>query len=370
MSTAGGSDVEKKAGGLSPGVKVRLVGLTGRPELNGTRGSLVAFDDSKGRWQVRLENEKTPKLFKPDNLEPADLQEKLPSERKPLPKEQLSPDEAVDWINSAIDEFEALLLPLQLEEDTGKIRKQFKQLSLLVHPDKNKHPEADAAFKKVFGAMEKLVDPMEQRVALRRAKSKALGRDVGLNENDGQYWWQQASVDEMEKAFRDMESRLEKQGIFDQEKQGFVRATGVNEDTLWITAESAKDLYDKDLALFIDARDVSDFAKSHVDGAHSLPGHTMEQLSTLTYTSTFRLIVENPEQNVIVYSDNGSQMSRCINVARALRGNNRIQAHRVLRLKSGLNDWKRHGYPVQGDTRALFAGQVLGNSMMRLGGLS
>jgi len=332
----------------------------------------VAFDEGKGRWQVNLKD--GTKLLKADNLESCGAEEgkRKPApqarparQRRALPTEPLSPEEAVDWIERACDEFEVLLLPMQLEEDPGKIRKQYRQLSLLVHPDKNPHPAASSAFKKLFGAMQTLSDPMEQRVALRRARQRATGVDSGPDE--GVRWWEAASVDEMERAFRDMEQKYDKMGFFDIDRQVLAGRTGVDEDQLWASPELGRDLLQKDLAIFLDSRNTTDFDVSHVRGAHSLPGHTMDQLVNIEMTPAFRLVMGNPEQTVIVYSDNGSKLSRCVNVARALRTSPRILAQRVLRLSGGLNLWKRNGFPVDGDTRALFAGQVLGDSMMRLG---
>ena len=40
---------------------------------------------------------------------------------------------------------------------------RYRKISLSVHPDKNKHPQADAAFRKVYGAFETLSDPQQQR---------------------------------------------------------------------------------------------------------------------------------------------------------------------------------------------------------------
>merc|ERR1711924_34804 len=172
----------------------------------------------------------------------------------------------------------------------------------------------------------------------------------------------------MEKVFRDMEQKYEKMGFFDVDRRFISRNTGIDEDVLWISVEAAKDLYDKDLALFFDSRNTTDFDVSHVRGARAMPGHTMEQLAGIGSTPAFREALGNPEQTMIVYSDNGSKLSRCVHVSRALRMSlPASQACRVLRLTGGLNAWKRNGFPVDGDTRALFAGQVLGNSMMRIG---
>lgn len=362
---------------LESGMSVRLKGLKAKPELNGKIGRLKEFVEEKGRWTVQING--TDSLLKEDNLELAPVSaepdvgadasqspQALVPKRRPLPTTQLSPEEAVDWVNSAADEFEMLLLPLELEEDPSKIRKQFRQMSLLVHPDKNTHPDANAAFRKLFGAMETLSEPMDQRVALRKAKTKAGGKDNGPT--TGEHWWQQASVDEMEKAFREMEAKMQKMGFFDADRTWMSFAQGVNEDSLWITVEAAKNLLDKDLALFFDARNTTDFDVSHVEGARSMPGHTMGQLASIEKTAAFKEAARNPEQTMVVYSDNGSQLSRCVYVARALRMRlPKWQAVRVLRLTGGLNLWKRHGFPVKGDTRALFAGKVLGNSMMRVG---
>lgn len=389
MSTPSGSEVPKsdKQPALREGKRVRLAGLKACPELNGKLGKLIQFDGEKGRWQVKLKD--STKLLKADNLVPCDdaeddgqdkhgttehrTGEQTPVEvkpRRPLPTKDLSPEEAIEWIQSAADEFELLLMPLQLEEDVGKIRKKFRSISLLVHPDKNKHPDAENAFKKLFGAMEKLTDPVEQRVALRKARQKALGQDVGgpADGTDLTPWWKEASVDDMEKAFREMEQKFQKMGLFDHDKRGWEQSTGVSEDELWISCEQAKDLLQRDLAFFVDARNTTDFQVSRARGAYSLPGHTMEQLYGIESTNTFNMIVESPEQTVIVYSDNGSQMSRCIHVSRALRQSSRVISHRVLRLRGGLNHWKRLGFPVDGDPRALFAGQVLGDGVLRLGG--
>jgi hypothetical protein len=57
------------AASLEPNGHVRVVGLKAKPELNGMDGTLVAFDESKGRWATRLSSGKMLEV-KPDNLEP------------------------------------------------------------------------------------------------------------------------------------------------------------------------------------------------------------------------------------------------------------------------------------------------------------
>jgi len=50
------------------GKKVRLTGLKAKPELNEQEGTLVCFDEVKGRWQTKLTNGQMLEV-KPDNLE-------------------------------------------------------------------------------------------------------------------------------------------------------------------------------------------------------------------------------------------------------------------------------------------------------------
>lgn len=55
------------ATGLCPGTIVRLHGLKSRPDLNGVPGMTIAFDNGKGRWQVRMEGRED-MLLKEENL--------------------------------------------------------------------------------------------------------------------------------------------------------------------------------------------------------------------------------------------------------------------------------------------------------------
>ena len=59
---------------LSPGSRVHIAGLKGRPELNGRSGVAGRFDAAKGRYEVAVEGEAEAVLLKPANLhqEPLD----------------------------------------------------------------------------------------------------------------------------------------------------------------------------------------------------------------------------------------------------------------------------------------------------------
>ena len=127
---------------------------------------------------------------------------------------------------------------------------------------------------------------------------------------------------------------------------------------LFIEVEAAERARAADIVFFVDARDVSDFERSHVTGALSLPGHTIEQLQKLTSHPTVLALARSPASLVVVYSDNGSKLSRCVHVCALLRQLLR-NPERVRRLSGGLNGWKRAGCPVRGDARTMFAGQHL-----------
>mmetsp|Transcript_43544 Transcript_43544/g.81808 ORF Transcript_43544/g.81808 Transcript_43544/m.81808 type:complete len:574 (+) Transcript_43544:56-1777(+) len=57
---------------ISSSTRVRIKGLTGRPELNGRVGKALRFVKDKGRWQVRLDGEADDSslALKEDNLQP------------------------------------------------------------------------------------------------------------------------------------------------------------------------------------------------------------------------------------------------------------------------------------------------------------
>mmetsp|Transcript_73403 Transcript_73403/g.197758 ORF Transcript_73403/g.197758 Transcript_73403/m.197758 type:complete len:222 (-) Transcript_73403:108-773(-) len=67
-TAAPGSGQEQGQGALRVGMSVRVVGLMGRPELNGLEGVLSAFEEARSRWKVDLVNGVS-KLFKDTNLE-------------------------------------------------------------------------------------------------------------------------------------------------------------------------------------------------------------------------------------------------------------------------------------------------------------
>ena len=53
---------------FAAGTRVRIKGIQSQPQLNGTPGTLVSFDDEKGRWKVACPSSGF-KMLKPENLE-------------------------------------------------------------------------------------------------------------------------------------------------------------------------------------------------------------------------------------------------------------------------------------------------------------
>ncbi|CAM9586891.1 unnamed protein product, partial [Ascophyllum nodosum] len=53
-----------------------------------------------------------------------------------------------------------------------EIKRQYRRLALALHPDKNRHPDAEAAFKKLAAAFEKLIDPAQQAACLAETTRK------------------------------------------------------------------------------------------------------------------------------------------------------------------------------------------------------
>mmetsp|Transcript_55911 Transcript_55911/g.175352 ORF Transcript_55911/g.175352 Transcript_55911/m.175352 type:complete len:552 (-) Transcript_55911:123-1778(-) len=132
--------------------------------------------------------------------------------------------------------------------------------------------------------------------------------------------------------------------------------TGVFRDTdfehlLQVSVDEARDLEGSGGAVFLDARDESEFATSRLPGAR----HRAE-LARLGESPELQRGFREPGLSVVVYSDNGMALSRCMHLARDLRQNPQVQAGRVLRLTGGLNAWKEAGYPVEGDPRLMVRG--------------
>jgi len=65
----GGKAWEDEVVDLLPGLRIRVVGLATRPELNGQLGTLEVYDEGRRRWKVAMDDGSV-KLFRMANLEP------------------------------------------------------------------------------------------------------------------------------------------------------------------------------------------------------------------------------------------------------------------------------------------------------------
>merc|ERR1711865_165752 len=101
------------------------------------------------------------------------------------------------------------------------------------------------------------------------------------------------------------------------ERDGFSRM-GLDASSAWIEPSDAKRHFDSGNAIFVDVRDAFEFLRSHVPGALQLDSMLVFVLET---TDEYETIVSEPDKIIILYSDNGSQISRCGSVAQALRDN-------------------------------------------------
>ncbi|CAJ1404968.1 unnamed protein product [Effrenium voratum] len=289
--------------------------------------------------------------------------------RRPLPGRTLSATEIIEWIADAVDVFETLLLPLEPISE-AHARQQYKQLLLLVHPDKNRNPGATDAFRKLFDALAVIVDPALQNRALRAkgGTSKPGGDGPGFgfpgfagfgfgffDEYGGvgglvAAVFSQENVDESERVLHEQCELLESMGRYD------------GSTKTWIDPQQAKELWDSDQVTFVDVRDADEYQTSRIEGALNLNWALASMASRL---EEFKVIAAAPEKLVVVYSDNGSQLSRCGQVAESLTYS--LRQHRVRRLRRGLNAWKRQGFPVHGSRQTYFARQQLGNNVAKLG---
>jgi len=143
------------------------------------------------------------------------------------------------------------------------------------------------------------------------------------------------------------------------EKLGMFEDT-VLETLLWIDSKQASALLQEGVAIFVDARDWTDFQVSRVRSAVSLPYNVADKL--VSDMPAWKLIGEQPSKTIVVYSDTGRQNTYCAHVARRLRNRHDVKTHRVLRLIGGLNEWKRDELDVEGDAREMIDGIAVASS--------
>ena len=288
----------RDAGQWTKGMMVLLQGLSAEAELNGRSGVIAIWDAERARYDVRLANRVV--RAKPAHLAIHPLQKQREANEQSRGDEvvfmtedakvaragtyavKLDPqfwyDQALERVFDSANEFEVLELPVEFTEDFTRIRKQYRKISLSVHPDKNKHPQADAAFRKVYGAFETLSDPASQRrllfeLGLNLATTEAEKRmyeKAGAEDDDDltfQWWWE-ATVPDVEKAAEEAEG-----AEMDMYAASWV-SDGLGDDVKdvrWIGIRKAFGLHGKGRAIFIDCREHADCTAGIIPGAWHVP---------------------------------------------------------------------------------------------------
>lgn len=281
-------------------------------------------------------------------------------------------DQALERVFDAANEFEVLELPVELTEDFSRIRKQYRKISLAVHPDKNKHPQADAAFRKVYGAFETLSDPASQRrllftlglnLAATDAEKKLYERAGAEDDDDLLFqWWWEATVPDVEKAAEEAEGA----------EMDLYAASWVSDglgddvkDVRWMGIRKAQQLHERDRAIFIDCREHGDYGAGMIPGAWHVPMAAVQRygiVNVLGPELIHTLLSTKRHSLIVVYSNVATPFSRCRAFCRWLlrAGHSTLPAARFRRLRGGIFGWQHRGGQV---AKALGNGQEANRQM-------
>ncbi|CAK0886788.1 unnamed protein product, partial [Prorocentrum cordatum] len=226
---------------IADGKKVTIRGLLQQKEYNGKNGQIKGFDAETGRYQVKvvvlakehagmLGGQETVIQLKFENIElhrdQVERDNVLSGDeivllgagdaKRALYEARLDPqywyDKAIDRVFAARNDFEVLDLPAQEIKELGTLKRQYRKISLAVHPDKNSHPQAADAFRKVYGAFETLMDARQQRRLLwiLGKLDQSAEEQVTFEEEEEDelfQWWWEASVPEIEKQAAEFEGQ-------------------------------------------------------------------------------------------------------------------------------------------------------------------
>src|SRR3989454_6164345 len=106
-----------------------------------------------------------------------------------------------------------------------------------------------------------------------------------------------------------------------------------------IDAERARELHDTDAAVFLDVREREEWDESHIPAATHIPRGWLE--------SRIEQALPDHSRAIVAYCASGN---RSTFAARTLE---ELGYENVVSLSGGINDWKRHGYPLEVSTGAL-----------------
>lgn len=266
-------------------------------------------------------------------------------------------DQAVERILNARHEFEVLSLPPRWTgADVGPIKRAYRKASASVHPDKNSHPQAVDAFRKVYGAFETLLD-LKQQWRLLFVLGKLEGDETTLfdleaEEEERFEWWWQANVPEMERQAAEAEGgELEAIG----EKWISDGKGGSVDEVGWVGLSAAIRMHQEGSAIFLDCRERWEFDLEHISSAHSVPMRDfvdfgLQGVYGPWVSDVLRTKAASPIVPIIVYSEVATPFSRCRALCRwLLRAGHSgsISAARLRRLRGGIFGWRHNKGPVQ-----------------------
>ena len=282
-----------------------------------------------------------------------------------------SRDPNVERVLHAANEFETLDLPIAPIDNMAEVRKLFRRISLVVHPDKNDHPQATAAFRKVFGAFNTLCDTSQQKrrlvelqaAAVRATLSKELseiqeavdragnGDEEDEDEDEAREeveWWREASVEEMDMAAEEAEG-ADMDALISRNTTS--AGSGGSVDVVrWIGTRKAIAMQRADRAIFIDCREPGDFAQGSVPGAYNVPmSLALSRRGGIVDVMGKKLIetlkLTKPHALLVIYSNVATPFSRDRAFCRLLLSAAHQTLHplRLRRLRGGIVGWRRRG---------------------------
>lgn len=370
----------RDAGQWKKGMMVLLRGLSADEwrDFNGRSGVVSSWDTERGRYDVRLANRVV--RVRPPCLDVHPLQKQRDANDANRGDEvvfldddakaaragtyavKLDPqfwyDQALERVFNASNEFEVLELPAQFTDDFTRIRKQYRKVSLSVHPDKNKHPQADAAFRKVYGAFETLSDPVQQRrllfelgfnLAASEAEKEAWAKAGAEDDDDVMFqWWWEATVPDVEKAAEEAEGA--EMDLY--AAQWVSDGLGGNVDDIrWVGIKKAQGLHEAGRAIFIDCRERHDHGGGTIPGAHHVPMSAVMRYGIVNVLGNelIHLILSTKRHAlIIIYSNVATPFSRCRAFARWMlrAGHSTLPAARFRRLRGGIFGWEKRGGKV------------------------
>jgi len=362
-------------------VKIRCMKNEDEAQYNGKNGQIKDFDPETGHYHVKvvilaeqgkglLGTQETILFLRYENIElHQDQVEKdrlltgdeivllgAGDAKRSLYETRLDPqywyDKAIERVFEAKNDFEVLDLPVQLTEDLSILKRQYRKISLAVHPDKNSHPQATDAFRKVYGAFETLMDLKQQRRMLWiLGKLNASQEEQITFEEDEEdelfQWWWEASVPQMEKQAAEVDGQH-----FDDFGAMWISdgLGGDVDDVKWVGLETAKRLHKNGEAIFIDCRDRVEFSHGHIQNAWNspLPEWIQFGLTAALDTELISQLVRCRNKVVIIYSEVATPFSRCRATCRWLlrAGHKTLSAKRLRRLRGGVFGWKHKGGPL------------------------